>query len=56
MGKSAVDHFADELDRLVLRFRHEYSLSYAEAVGCLTMRAHLLMTEAEGLEEDEEDA
>lgn len=56
MAKSAIDHFGDELDRLVQRFRFEYELSYAEAVGCLTMRAHLLMSEAEELEEDEEDA
>jgi len=57
MAKSSVDHFADELDRLVQRFRFEYSLSYAEAVGCLMMRAHTLMVEADELAQEEgEDA
>lgn len=39
-------HFADELDKLVDRFREEYDLSYAAIVGSLHMKAHLLCEEA----------
>lgn len=38
--------FSDELDRLVERFRAEYDLSYAQMVGVLTIKAHLLVTES----------
>lgn len=40
-----VKHFANELDKLVVRT--EYDLSYAAVVGALTMKAHLLMDEAQ---------
>lgn len=43
--------FADELDKLVHRFRSEYEITYAAVVGCLTMKAHTLMTEASELNE-----
>lgn len=43
-----IQHFADEIDRIVERFRAEYDLPYASAVGVLMMKAHLLMVEAEG--------
>ncbi len=39
--------FADQLDRLIDRFRDEWDLEYATVVGVLTMKAHLLMNEAE---------
>lgn len=48
----AIDHFSDELDRLVDRFRSEYEAKYAEIVGCLAMKAHLLMNEAEDREDE----
>ena len=38
---------ADELDKLIHRFKLEYDLEYAQVVGVLTMKAHLLMNEAE---------
>lgn len=43
-----IQHFADEIDKIVERFRAEYDLPYASAVGTLMMKAHLLMVEAEG--------
>ena len=43
----AVQHFADELDRLVDRFRAEYELTYAEAIGALFIKASLLAHENE---------
>lgn len=46
-----VKRFADELDALVERYRKEFDLCYASAVGALTMKAHLLMVEAENQEE-----
>lgn len=43
--------FADELDNLVERYRKEFDITYAGVVGALTMKAHLLMSEAEDQEE-----
>jgi len=41
-----IDHFADELDKLVERFRSEYDISYASVIGALHLKAHLLCSEA----------
>lgn len=41
-----VKQFADELDRLVERYRDEYDLTYAAVVGTLHMKAYLLCGEA----------
>ncbi len=40
-------HFADELDKLVERFRVEYDISYAAVVGTLYMKAWLMAQEAD---------
>lgn len=45
--KEQIDHFANELDSLVNRFRTEYEMTYASIVGTLQMKAHLLCVEAE---------
>lgn len=45
--KEQIDHFANELDKLVERFRKEYEMTYASAVGVLEMKIHLLCAEAE---------
>lgn len=45
--KEQVDHFANEIDNLVNRFRIEYDMSYAAVVGVLQMKIHLLCGEAE---------
>ena len=39
--------FAEELDSLVERFRQEFDLTYAGAVGVLTMKAYLLCRESD---------
>lgn len=39
--------FSEELDKLIDRFRKEYEISYASVVGSLTIKIHLLCTEAE---------
>lgn len=44
--KEQTQHFADELDNLVERFRKEYDLTYAAVVGTLQMKAFTLMQEA----------
>lgn len=44
--KEQTDHFANELDALVDRFRSEYEMSYATTVGVLEMKIHLLCNEA----------
>lgn len=44
--KEQIDHFADDLDRLVDRYRKEYEMSYASVVGTLQMKINLLCAEA----------
>lgn len=48
-----ITHFADELDKLVDRFRSEYEITMAGVVGVLHMKAHLLCEEASRSEEEE---
>lgn len=50
--KEQIDHLADELDRLVERFRSEYDLSYAAVVGVLEMKKWLLCAEADERSEE----
>lgn len=45
--KEQITHLADEIDRLIDRFRSEYEISYAAVVGVLQMKAWLLCDEAE---------
>jgi hypothetical protein len=52
----ACEHFDLELQRLVRRFRAEYEMSYAEAIGCLTLAAARITEEALGAESDDDDA
>lgn len=47
-----IEHFDRELGRLIERFRLEYSLSYAAAVGVLYLRLNHLAQES--IEEGEE--
>lgn len=47
-----IQHFSDDLDRLIDRYREEYDLSYAAVVGSLHMKIHLLCSEAEEREEE----
>lgn len=44
--KEQIEAFADDLDRLVDRYRREFDLSYASVIGTLNMKAHLLCAEA----------
>lgn len=44
--KEQTDHFANELDALVQRFYAEYDISYAQVVGVLQMKIHLLCAQA----------
>lgn len=47
-----INHFADDLDNLVDRYRNEYDISYAAIVGTLHMKAHLLCDEASDRSEE----
>jgi hypothetical protein len=38
-------HFADEIDKVVDRFRKEYDITLASTVGVLHLKAFLLMQE-----------
>lgn len=44
--------FGDELDKLVERYRREFDMTYADVVGVLFMKAHLLCEEASHQERD----
>lgn len=46
MSDEQVTQFADEIDKLVERFRAEYDMTYAGVVGVLQMKIHLLCEEA----------
>lgn len=50
--KSQTEHFADDLDKLVNRYRSEYDIQYASLVGVLQMKIHLLCQEAEQREDE----
>ena len=41
-----VQQFANELDALIHRYSQEWDLDYAQVIGVLMMKAHLLMDEA----------
>lgn len=45
-----ITHFANDLDKLVDRYRAEYDLTFASVVGVLQMKSHLMCMEASGLE------
>lgn len=47
-----VDHFANDLDAMVDRYRAEYDLTYADVIGALTIKIHLLCMEADEREDE----
>lgn len=47
--------FANDLDRLVDRYRDEFDLDYGSVVGILFMKAHLLSDEAVAQHEDDDE-
>lgn len=47
-------HFANDLERLIDRYRAEYDITYAQLVGVLHIQSHLLCLEAGRLAEDEQ--
>lgn len=50
--KEQTDAFSDDLDKLVERYRHEFEISYAQVVGTLQMKIHLLCNEAQKREDE----
>lgn len=52
-GSRAAKHFECELNALVERFRHEYDLTYAEAVGVLELVKLGLCVEFQNDDEDD---
>jgi hypothetical protein len=51
--KQQIFAFADDIDRLVERYRSEFDISYASVVGVLFMKAQLLCGEAGEMDADE---
>lgn len=52
MDSNASDHFIEELERVITRFRQEYDLTYAEAIGCLELVKFDLVAEMRDEQED----
>lgn len=48
-------HFANDLERLINRYRDEYDITYAQLVGVLHIQSFMLCREAEQKIDDEED-
>ena len=46
MDDPQVVHFANEIDKLVDRFKDEYDLTYAAMIGVLFFKCHSLCDEA----------
>lgn len=47
-----LQHFADDLDKLVDRYRSEYEISFGAIVGALQMKSWLLCQEAQDREDE----
>jgi hypothetical protein len=52
VSDNAINHFVDEVHRIINRFRHEYNINYAELIGALTLVIHDMTTENESNAED----
>lgn len=55
-----VQHFADDLDSLIERYRQEYDIMLTSVVGVLTLQVHYLLSDvyhkdAEDEDEEQED-
>lgn len=49
-------HFANDLEALITRYRHEYEITYAQLVGVLQIQMFLLCQEtAERSDEQDDD-
>jgi hypothetical protein len=53
--RQQIQAFADDLDRLVDRYRDEWEISMAGVIGALEFKQFTLMQEAQRQAEDEED-
>lgn len=51
--KEQITAFSDEIDKVIARFRSEFDLSYAAAIGVLEFAKQKLLNEALGIEDDE---
>lgn len=45
-AEEQIEHFENDLDALVERYRSEYEMTYAAMVGCLQLKIHALGDEA----------
>lgn len=50
--KEQTDHFADDVDRLVDRYRSEYEMTYASVIGVLQMKIWGMCAEANDREDE----
>ena len=52
--KDQLQAFADDLDKLVNRYRDEFDLTYGAVVGALQMKSWLLCSEAQSRRDEVE--
>lgn len=50
--KEQLQHFADDLDKLVDRYRDEYEISFGAIIGALQLKSYLLCQEAQNREDE----
>jgi hypothetical protein len=50
--REQLQHFADELDKLVDRYREEYEISFGAIIDALQMKSYLLCQEAQSREDE----
>lgn len=51
--RDQTQHFSDDLDALINRYRTEYDISYAAVLGALQMKIWLLCYEAKDAKDNE---
>lgn len=54
--REQIQAFADDLDRLVDRYRDEFEISMAGVIGTLEFKQFLLMQEAQRTAEEDEES
>lgn len=45
-SEQQIEHFENDLDALVERYRKEFDMTYAAVIGCLQLQIHALSDEA----------
>ena len=55
MANRGAAHFANDLDSLIHRYRHEYDITVGEVVSSLEFAKYILMRNTKYIEEEDDD-